>query len=440
MNEVSTSDQRSIAAGTRSHGPITLPVYLYFGPLTMLIYLCLPHGYLIDIATSFMLKNQLHASASQIASFRLLTALPVYFAWVFGLIRDQWSPLGLKDRGFFLLFAPLTAAVFIGMALLPLSYTGLFIGMLLVMMTFRLVTAAYQGLIALIGQEKRMSGRLSALLSIGACIPAVGGALLSGYLVEHVEPRRTFLLMGTLTLLIGLLGFWKPRAVFDHAYERPQAKRVGFVADIRRLLKHRAIYPAVLVMFLLQFTPGANTPLQFYLTNQLHSSDATYAYFNGIFMAAFIPVYFLYGFLCKKYSLQKLLFWGVIITIPQYVPLAFIHSADTALLWAIPIGMMGAISVAAAYDLAMRSCPSGLQGTLMMLIDGVFQLSYRGSDILGTSIYNSSASHGFLYCVICTALVYALVIPVLLMIPKEIVTSVDGVTVQEIRSVSKHEL
>ena len=39
-------------------------VLLYFAPLTLLVYLVLPHGYLLDITTSHMLKNQLHATAT----------------------------------------------------------------------------------------------------------------------------------------------------------------------------------------------------------------------------------------------------------------------------------------------------------------------------------------------------------------------------------------
>ena len=51
-------------------------VLLYFGPLTLLVYLVLPHGYLLDIATAYMLKNQLHATATQVSIFRLLTGRP----------------------------------------------------------------------------------------------------------------------------------------------------------------------------------------------------------------------------------------------------------------------------------------------------------------------------------------------------------------------------
>jgi len=38
-------------------------VYLYFGALTLFLYIATPAGALVDIATSFMLKNQLHLTA-----------------------------------------------------------------------------------------------------------------------------------------------------------------------------------------------------------------------------------------------------------------------------------------------------------------------------------------------------------------------------------------
>ena len=232
--------------------------------------------------------------------------------------------------------------------------------------------------------------------------------------------------MAALTALIALFGLWKPRAVFSHAYDKPQASSTNFVGNVKRLVKHRAVYPAVLICFLWNFAPGAATPLQFYLTDQLHASDAVYSYYNGIFAASFIPTFLLYGFLCKKVPLKKLLWWGTIVAVPQMIPLAFIHSGNLALVLAVPIGLMGGVATASYFDLAMRSCPPGLQGTLMMLVDGVFALSARGGDLLGSKIYNSSPTHGFLYCVIATTAVYALILPLILLVPKELIATADG--------------
>ena len=155
-----------LSASDRNGSSDTRQIFLYFGCLTLLVYLATPAGYLVDIQTSYMLKNQLHATATQVSTFRLLTGIPAYFSFAFGLMRDQWNPLGLRDRGFFLIVAPVTALGFIFMAKSHLSYRGLLFGMLLVMLSFRFVVAAYQGLMALVGQEKLMSGRLSALWNI----------------------------------------------------------------------------------------------------------------------------------------------------------------------------------------------------------------------------------------------------------------------------------
>ncbi len=401
-------------------------VFFYFGGLTLVLSLGSPQGMLLDIATSFMLKNQLHASAPQISLFRLLTALPVYLSIIFGFTRDLWNPLKRHDRGFFMIFAPLTALVFLWLAFWPLSYAGLFGGMMAAMLCYRFIAAAYQGLLALVGQEQLMSGRLSALWNIVGSIPAIAGAAASGWVAEHLPPRQTFLLLAAFMALVFLFGLIKPRAVFEHAYDLPQARGANLWGDIKRLLAQRAVYPAVLIMFMFQFSPGSSTPLQFYLTNNLHASDEMYGYFNAIFAASFIPVFFLYGYICRFVSLKKLLWWGMIITVPQMVPLAFIHTAGQALLLAAPIGLMGGIAGAAIYDLAIRSCPPGMQGALMMMIDGVSILSMRGGDLVGSKIFSLSPSHGFLYCVIATTIVYALILPVLLLIPKQIIATSDG--------------
>ena len=233
-------------------------------------------------------------------------------------------------------------------------------------------------------------------------------------------------MMAVLCIALALFGFLKPRAVFENAYDKPQAKGSDLIGNIKRLASHRAAWLAVVIMFMFQFAPGANTPLQFYLTNTLHASDAVYGYYYAVFAGAFIPVFLLYGWLCKRYSLETLLWWGTIITIPQMVPLVFIHSGTEAVWWALPIGMMGGIAGVAFYDLSMRACPPGLQGTLMMMVDGVYQLSYRGGDVLGSWIYASSPAHGFLYCVIATSAVYALILPLLLLIPRELIATRDG--------------
>src|SRR5271157_507334 len=79
-------------------------IFGYLGALIVLIAFGDPNGGLIDISISFLLKNKLHLPAHDLARFRLAAALPLYLAGVFGFLRDRWSPFGMKDRGFMVLF------------------------------------------------------------------------------------------------------------------------------------------------------------------------------------------------------------------------------------------------------------------------------------------------------------------------------------------------
>ena len=74
----------------------TGPILGYFGVLTVLVYLGSPANFLFDVPSTYILKNQLHATATQVSLFRLLSGTPIYLAFVFGLARDLWSPFGLR--------------------------------------------------------------------------------------------------------------------------------------------------------------------------------------------------------------------------------------------------------------------------------------------------------------------------------------------------------
>jgi MFS family permease len=403
----------------------TRQLLFYFGLLSLLVNLVAPQ-YLLDIPTSYMLKNVLNASASQISMFRLLIGIPIYLGFVFGMVRDQWSPFGWRDRGYFRIFVPVLMLVLVWMAFSKTTYAGLVVGMLLATIVYSFMSAAYQGLIALIGQEALMPGRLSSLWYVFLFFPMVVAYFAAGYMTEHLTPKEIFLLAMALTAVVGAFGIWKPKAVFSHAYDNPHARGTDFLGDVKRLVKHKAIYPVVLINLLWNFTPGANTPMQFYLSNQLHAPDAIYADFQGILYMSFLPVMVLYGFLCTKFPPRKLLWWSVILGIPQFIPMAFIHSGSQALVMAVLIGLAGGMANVATVDIAMRACPPGLQGTLMMLVVAIIQLSFRGGDVVGSWLYGLNPKYGFQYCVAAITVVYILILPVIPFLPKELMSTADG--------------
>lgn len=417
---------RKLSAMRKAEPPSGIPqLYVYFSLLALLVNLTNPQ-WVLDIPTSYMLKDLLHASASQVSWFRLLTGIPFFLGFAFGLIRDLGNPFGWRDRGYFRIFVPLTMLALAGAAFSRTTYTGLLCGMLFTTISYSFLFAAFQGLLALIGQEALMPGRLSTLSNTFLYVAAISGYLASGWMATGLTPRGVFLLVLALTALLGVFGFWKPRSVFARAYSDPHAQGSNFLGDVKRLVRHRAIYPVILINLLWFFTPGANTPMQFFLTNQLHASDAVYADFSALMYAAFVPTVLLYGYLCTRFPPRKLLWWSVLIGVPQFVPMAFIHTGTQALLMAVVIGLLGGMANAAVIDIAIRACPPGLQGTLMMIVMSLYPLSSRVGDVFGSWMFGLSPTHGFQLCVLAITITYAVILPMIPLLPRELMATADG--------------
>ncbi len=85
---------------------------------------------------------------------------------------------------------------------------------------------------------------------------------------------------------------------------------------------------------------------------------------------------------------------------------------------------MGGIATGAYLDLIIRSCPRGLQGTMLMMTGSLYFVVSRFGDVLGTRLYDHYG--GFTVCVIAITSVYALILPTLLLAPGHLIATADG--------------
>jgi hypothetical protein len=407
-------------------------ILVYLGVLTLMIGFGAPFGGLIAVPVSYFLKNKLHFSAIQVAEFLLITSIPLYLSAAWGFVRDNWSPFGIRDRGYMMIFGLLCAALYAAFAFAPVTAVGLGVAMIALSCCFLFVQSGQLGLTTAIGRQHVMSGQVSALWNTVNSLPvlfafAIGGFLSNALEGKHAEEaaRTLFLIGAAVMAAIGAFAIWRPKSVYDNVHEE-HAPVFKPWADVKRLLRHWPVYPALGIWFLWNFAPGSATPLQFYLQDTLHADDATFSLWNAIFAGAFIPTYMLYGVLCRRVKLGKLIFWGTVIGVPQMVPLLFIHTPTQALIAAAPSGLMGGLCTAAYIDLIMRSCPKGLEGTIVMMTTAFYYLVSRLGDLLGTVLYQKFG--GFDVCVAAITIVYALILPLLLLVPKRLLATADGET------------
>ena len=77
--------------------------------------------------------------------------------------------------------------------------------------------------------------------------------------------------------------------------------------------------------------PGFGTPLFFYLTDTIKLTPSNFGAFQALLSVSFLPTIALYGLLCRRFSLSKLLVVSMVIMLPQLFPLLFIHTPMQAL-------------------------------------------------------------------------------------------------------------
>jgi MFS family permease len=403
--------------------------FLFGGLLLALMNFSSPAAGIIDIPVTFFLKNRMHLASHELAVFKLWVGAPLFVAFVLGFIRDRWSPFGGGDRAHLLVFAGTTAVFYGIMALIIPTYWVFLVGLFVATITFRMVSSAAYGVTNTLAQRHAVSGRMSSVISMASSFPDlisfVGGGLLSQTLEGEgaaAAARTLFLCAAGIMLAIAVLGLTGPKWVFDEARQEPHATHV--LADLKRLVRHWPIYPAMTIQLLWQFSPATGTVLQYHIVDKLHASDAQWGAWQGIFFGSFLPIYAGYAYLSRRFRLSTLLWGGFAVAVFQMVPLLLVHDAVGALFAAVPMGLLGAVAQAALVDLVIRSSPRGLQGTTMMLFYAIYYVSVRFGDLFGTWIYDRHG--GFIPTVVITIIVYAAILPIILLVPRELTSTRDA--------------
>jgi MFS family permease len=392
-----------------------------------------PYQGLIGLPITFFLKNRLHLDANQNARFNLIVAIPLFVGFVFGFVRDRWSPWGKGDRGHLVVFGLATAVVFGVTAFIAPAYMTLLVAVFLLTVLTQFVGGAAAGLASAVGRHHAMSGQMSTVMNGAILAPQVLAFLLGGILSGLLEgagantaARIIFLIGAALMVAMTLFGAFGPRRLFEdaNAGAEPAAGRLTAGADVMRLLRTWAIWPVVIIQLLWQFGPGAGLALQYHMANDLKATDAQVGAFFSIFYLGFLPVYALYAWLARHLRLGTLLWIGAVLAVPQMASLLFVRTAEGALWAAVPMGLLGGIGQAAFTDLAMRSCPKGLEGTMMMLFLSLFWISQRFGDLWGADLYEHHG--GFNTALWATMAVYAAILPVLFLVPRHIKAGRDA--------------
>ena len=400
---------------------------IVYGYFVLLMTLELAPVSLSATPLKYISKEQLHLDAQAAATLAAFVAIPGYFAFALGLIRDRFNPLKMGDRGYLLIFGCVIGLIFLVISQVPLTLRSLGFCLFLVAASHMLVRAAYQALMRNISEARLMSGRMSTTYQFMTTAIPMLGTLAGGWLTDHEISWRTILIgVGLGFLCLGLFGTWKPAAVFEGLAPTPATSSAEFWREVKALAKRKAFWIAAVIWGLWAFSPGANTPIYYYMTTTLKMSQFQYSVYDGLTTITLVPTVLLFGLLIKRYSLWSLVLTATFVAIPQMIPLMLIHNAGQAYAAATFMGLTGGLATAAFWSLVIRASPQGLAGTGMLMAISFGSLSVRGSDILGGWIFKH---WGFSGCAIVTTIAYLFLIPLMFMLPRALVRPHDDETI-----------
>src|ERR1700730_13304498 len=110
-----------------------------------------------------------------------------------------------------------------------------------------------------------MSGQVSAVCSVFVSVPTAEALLIGGTLSDVLEKRNVeeatrilFLVGARIMALLAIYAAWRPASVYDNVRNEHGPATLP-LDDVKRLMRHWPIYPALLIWLLWNFAPGSAT-------------------------------------------------------------------------------------------------------------------------------------------------------------------------------------
>jgi MFS family permease len=384
---------------------------------------------LMFIGAKYALKDELHLTPAQFSSCNFIIYFPLYFSFLFGLLRDRWKPFGIADRPYLLVSPVIICACCLSAGALPRSLLSLLALLVTINATWLLSGAAVSGMLAELSKRFRLSGRISVVAIVIPRLLGLGLMPMTGRLAESFGFSAICYVSAALALPMIILAFYRPAPLFpNNDSVRVQAEtdslwREPLGGAVKRLLRSRAAMTAALISLLWAFNPGWGTPLFYYYTNTLRFTDAQYECNSSLLTAASTASALLYAFLCFRFSTRKLLFFGISIGAGGCAGFATVHSFAAAVAIAVIVGLSIGIADAGAGDLLYRASPAGLESVAVLLGSSAGFVAGSAGDYVGSLLYERV---GIFVPLCITILVNVLILPLIWLIPRSVFRALEG--------------
>src|SRR5258708_9233356 len=152
-----------------------------------------------SLALRYLLKDQVHLAATQLAGFFLITKLAWYCKPFAGLLADHVRFLGTRRKGYLVAFSAVAGGLWFALTFAPNTYQAMLWLVMAINFALMMVHTTLGGMLVAVGQALGATGRISAVRSGTESL----GWRLAGLVGGCIAPRllhNSFLINAALIL------------------------------------------------------------------------------------------------------------------------------------------------------------------------------------------------------------------------------------------------
>jgi len=372
----------------------------------------------------YVLKNEIHVTKTQMASFFFLCGLAWYFKPFAGILTDAFPLFGTRRRSYILIASILACFSWIAIIFVPHTYSALLWTAIIINVFMVVGSTVTGGFLVEAGQRLKATGRLTALRQVVQNFCTLVNGPIGGWLATAAVTGG---LMRT-----GVLNAAGVLAIFPIAWVFLRERKVEVNADVvlgnaakqlRTIFTSGTLWFALFFIGLFYFSPGFSTPLFYKQSEELKLSPQFIGNLGIYSGGAGILAALLYGQLIKQVNIRLLIFIGIFCAAAGTLFYLFYTGPNRAILIEAQNGFFFTFAEVSLMDLAARATPKGCEALGYSLILSMRNVALFSADIIGSRL--SDNKWPFAWLVFLNAGTTALVLIFLPFLPRAIMQGKD---------------
>ena len=345
---------------------------------------------LARLAISFFLKDDLGLSPAEVSVLTGFAVLPWVIKPLFGFFSDSFPVFGYRRRPYLVFSGFLGTASWLALAIFVNNAWAATIAILMSSASIAISDVIVDSQVVERAREESLANAGS-LQSLSWGATALGGlitAYFSGWLLELFTPKTIFAITSVFPLVFSAVAWLiaeKPIPERDRAKAYLGGNVKGQVKQLWQAIRQKRILFPVIFIFIWQATPGSDSALFFFVTNELGFEPEFLGRVRLVSSFASLAGVWIFQRFLKTVSFRQVLGWSTVISaVLGMSVLLLVTHANRALgiddYWFslgdnLILSAIGEVALMPILVLAARLCPAGIEATFFALIMSIFNLA-----------------------------------------------------------------